>query len=188
MFWLTNTLQGPQPVAPATPAYPADVVFLTFTRFDLLSAFAYAYYPICRPILATWASIPSQDTAIQQCALTVAVPTEQVAYDIPIQRPTLLLTWIPASVDVDVSTSVGDLEATIVELYNASCYDGLSAIISEWVEDEDSVSVHGLEVEAADAVTEVTVYGAFTCLSVSLSSILINVFSLKALIASRRLP
>ena len=114
-FLLTHALQGPQPVAPASSAYPTDVVFLTFTRFDLLSAFAYAYYPICRPILATWSSIPSQDTTVEQHALTVAVPTEQVVYGIPIQRPTLILTWIPASVDVDVSTSVGDLEATIVE-------------------------------------------------------------------------
>ena len=169
-FLLTHALQGPQPVAPASSAYPNDVVFLTFTRFDILSAFAYAYYPICRPIVATWDSIPSQEIAVQQRALTVAVPTEQVVDSVPIQRPTLLLTWVPVSVDVDVSTTVGDVEATIVELDNASCDDGLSAITSEWVEDEDSVSVHGLEDEAADAVTEVTVYGAFTSLSVSLSS------------------
>ena len=185
---LTHALQGPQPVAPAPPAHSTDVVFLTFTRFDLVSAFAYAYYPICRPILATWASIPSQDTAIQQRALTVAVPTEQVVDSVPIQRPILLLTWVPVSVDVDVSISVGDLEAAVVELDSASCDDGLSTIISERVEEEDSVSVHGLEAEAADAVTEVTVYGTFTSLSVSLSFLLINVFSLKALIASLRLP
>ena len=166
--------QGPHLVAPASPAYPTDVGFLNFTYSDLLSAFAYVYYPIRLPIVATSALVHDQEVVVQQRdkgaltidALTIDAPTERFVDEVSIQRPALL-TWIPASIASDDSATVRDLEATIEELDPTSSDDGSTMTTPKCIEDyRTSAVVQIAEVAVAVECDEIIAYGAFTSFSV----------------------
>ena len=167
--------QGPHRLSPASPAYPTDVVFLNFTSSDLLSAFAYAYYPIRLPIVAASTLVADQEAVFQQCddnAVTIAVPSERPVDEVSTQRPTLLLTWILASIAVDDSATVGELEATIEELDLASSDDDLVLATPKFIEDCSTSTVAQVaEVAVAVECDEIMVYGAFTSFSVFPSSL-----------------